>query len=154
MFGWPQHRSTTALAYLPEQLVWYGIVALLPFGLFFSLRRDALLTTAGTLNRQPGGPAVRVPLEMDRGHVYHLFPVRTTRRPALQAHLRSAGIETLVHYPVPIPRQPAFASAAPARCPVAEAAADEVLSLPLHPALLEADVRSVAAAIRDFPEQG
>src|SRR5206468_2407458 len=38
-------RSTTALAYLPEQLVWYGIVALLPFGLFFSLRRDALLTS-------------------------------------------------------------------------------------------------------------
>ena len=38
-------KSTTALAYLPEQLIWYGIVALLPFGLLFSLRRDALLTS-------------------------------------------------------------------------------------------------------------
>jgi hypothetical protein len=38
-------QSTTALAYLPEQLVWYGIVCLLPFGVFFSLRRDALLTS-------------------------------------------------------------------------------------------------------------
>jgi hypothetical protein len=37
-------KSTTALAYLPEQLLWYGIIALLPFGVFFSLRRDPLLT--------------------------------------------------------------------------------------------------------------
>jgi hypothetical protein len=37
-------QSTTALAYLPEQLIWYGIIALLPFGVLFSLRRDPLLT--------------------------------------------------------------------------------------------------------------
>jgi hypothetical protein len=37
-------KSTKALAYLPEQLVWYGIIALLPFGVYFSLRRDSLLT--------------------------------------------------------------------------------------------------------------
>src|SRR5205823_5363306 len=98
--------------------------------------------------------AVRVPLEMDRGHVYHLFPVRTTRRPALQAHLRSAGIETLVHYPVPIPRQPAFASAATAGCPVADAAADQVLSLPLHPALSRTAVDAVASGIRAFAGTG
>jgi dTDP-3-amino-3,4,6-trideoxy-alpha-D-glucose transaminase len=97
---------------------------------------------------------VRVPLEMDPGHVYHLFPVRTPRRSSLQTHLRSAGIETLVHYPVPIPRQPAFASAVPAGCPTAEAAADQVLSLPLHPALSMAEVDSVAAAIRAFAGNG
>jgi dTDP-3-amino-3,4,6-trideoxy-alpha-D-glucose transaminase len=97
---------------------------------------------------------VRVPLEIDAGHVYHLFPVRTTKRSALQAHLRSAGIETLVHYPVPIPRQPAFASAAGGRWPVAEAAADQVLSLPLHPALTAEEVESVAAAIRASADDG
>jgi dTDP-4-amino-4,6-dideoxygalactose transaminase len=91
---------------------------------------------------------------MDPGHVYHLFPVRTSRRSALQAHLRSAGIETLVHYPVPIPRQPAFASAVSAGWPNAEAAADQVLSLPLHPALSMTDVDSVAAAIRVFAGNG
>ena len=42
-FPW-EVKSTAALAYMPEQLIWYGIVALLPFGVFFSLRRDALLT--------------------------------------------------------------------------------------------------------------
>jgi dTDP-4-amino-4,6-dideoxygalactose transaminase len=100
------------------------------------------------------GAAVRVPLEMEPGHVYHLFPVRTLERARLQAHLRSAGIETLVHYPVPIPRQPAFAPAAPGSWPAAEAAADQVLSLPLHPALSMTEVESVAAAIRAFAGNG
>jgi dTDP-4-amino-4,6-dideoxygalactose transaminase len=72
----------------------------------------------------------------------------------LQAHLRSAGIETLVHYPVPIPRQPAFAALPAGAWPVAEAAADQVLSLPLHPALSMTDVDTVAAAIRAFTGNG
>jgi dTDP-4-amino-4,6-dideoxygalactose transaminase len=101
---------------------------------------------------EPG--AVRVPLEMDPGHVYHLFPVMTPKRAQLQAHLRSAGIETLVHYPVPIPRQPAFAATASGQWPAAEAAADQLLSLPLHAALSLAEVDSVAEAIRTFAGNG
>jgi dTDP-3-amino-3,4,6-trideoxy-alpha-D-glucose transaminase len=93
---------------------------------------------------------VAVPMEMDPGHVYHLFPVRTTRRSALQAHLRSAGIETLVHYPIALSRQPAFAVSNPAECPKAERAADEVLSLPLHHGLPLSDVNAVAGAVRSF----
>jgi dTDP-4-amino-4,6-dideoxygalactose transaminase len=100
------------------------------------------------------GAPVDVPLEMDRGHVYHLFPVRTMKRALLQTHLRSAGIETLVHYPVPIPRQPAFAAVAPGTWPMAEAAADQVLSLPFHPALSAADADTVAAAIQTFAGNG
>jgi dTDP-4-amino-4,6-dideoxygalactose transaminase len=91
---------------------------------------------------------------MDAGHVYHLFPVRTAKRAQLQAHLRSSGIETLVHYPVPIPRQPAFAAASAGAWPVAEAAAEQLLSLPLYPALSMADVDAVAAAIRAFAGNG
>ena len=56
------------------------------------------------------------------GHVYHLFPVLSRDRAALQAHLRARGVETLIHYPVPIPRQPALASETPgrsARSPIA-----------------------------------
>jgi dTDP-3-amino-3,4,6-trideoxy-alpha-D-glucose transaminase len=99
--------------------------------------------------RLPGAP-VHVPLERDPGHVYHLFPVRTARRSALQAHLRSAGIETLVHYPVAISRQPAFAASSPADCPLANRATDEVLSLPLYPGLSLADVKAVADAVQSF----
>lgn len=91
--------------------------------------------------------------ERDPGHVYHLFVVRSAARAALQQHLRARGVETLVHYPVPIPRQPALAAEHPAECPRASAACSEVLSLPLHPSLVEADVRLVAGAIRDFSTQ-
>jgi dTDP-4-amino-4,6-dideoxygalactose transaminase len=69
-------------------------------------------------------------------------------RAALQASLASSGIETLIHYPVPIPRQPALAGANPEDCPVATQACDEVLSLPLHPALSDSDVDTVAASVQ------
>jgi dTDP-4-amino-4,6-dideoxygalactose transaminase len=88
--------------------------------------------------------------ERDAGHVYHLFPVRSPRRDALQEHLRATGIETLVHYPVSLNNQPVFTHAAAAGCPAAELAAREVLSLPLHPRLTDADVARVAEAAAAF----
>jgi dTDP-4-amino-4,6-dideoxygalactose transaminase len=68
-------------------------------------------------------------------------------RAALQASLAASGIETLIHYPRPIPKQPALAATRPGACPVAERACADVLSLPLHPGLREADVDTVAEAI-------
>ena len=88
--------------------------------------------------------------ERDAGHVYHLFPVRSARRDSLQQHLREAGIDTLIHYPVPLPAQPAFASQMPAHCPVAAGAARDLLSLPLHPRLTDADVARVVEAVHAF----
>lgn len=99
--------------------------------------------------------AIEVPPECDAGHVYHLFVVRCRDRAAragLQARLAAHGIETLVHYPVPIPNQPALAGTTPAECPVATAVCDQVLSLPLYPGLAEADAARVAAAVRDAAE--
>jgi dTDP-3-amino-3,4,6-trideoxy-alpha-D-glucose transaminase len=93
---------------------------------------------------------VAVPAELDPGHVYHLFVVRSPARADLQAHLSARGVETLIHYPVPVPRQPALAATSPAECPVATRACDEVLSLPLHPALSEQQVGDVAAAVVAF----
>ena len=91
-----------------------------------------------------------IPPECDPGHVYHLFVVQCDRRDALQAHLRARGVETLIHYPVAISRQPALASMVPAHCPRAIAACDDVLSLPLHPALTDGQLADVAAAVCDF----
>ena len=101
-------------------------------------------------------PGVDIPAERDPGHVYHLFVVRVqdardvdhNPRTILQASLASRGIETLIHYPVPIPRQPALAGTQPVDCPVAARACDEVLSLPLYPGLSETDVDLVAASVR------
>jgi dTDP-4-amino-4,6-dideoxygalactose transaminase len=91
---------------------------------------------------------VTIPPELDRGHVYHLFVVRSAARNELQAHLAAHGVETLIHYPLPITRQPAFAAMAPADCPVASRVSDEILSLPLHPRLSDADVALVAAVLK------
>jgi dTDP-4-amino-4,6-dideoxygalactose transaminase len=92
-------------------------------------------------------PGVEVPVERDPGHVYHLFVMRVRHRMRLQTALAASGIETLIHYPVPVPRQPALAGLSAGHYPVAARACDEVLSLPFHPGLKDADVDTVAAAI-------
>jgi dTDP-4-amino-4,6-dideoxygalactose transaminase len=91
-----------------------------------------------------------LPLPDAPGHVYHLFPVRTMHRDALLAHLGAAGIEALIHYPVALTQQPAFAPYHPAPAPNAERAARELLSLPLYPRLRDADVARVAEAVGEF----
>jgi dTDP-3-amino-3,4,6-trideoxy-alpha-D-glucose transaminase len=96
------------------------------------------------------GAPVQVPRECDTGHVYHLFPVLVAERDRFQAHLRAAGIETLIHYPVPIPRQPAAATWTPDPCPVADRVCASVVSLPLYPSLSAAAVAEVAAAVAAF----
>jgi dTDP-4-amino-4,6-dideoxygalactose transaminase len=96
------------------------------------------------------GAAVITPSERDPGHVYHLFPIRTHARAELQEHLKTAGIETLVHYPVPIPRQPALQGMSPDQCPIADRVCNELLSLPMYPALTEADATAIGDAVRSF----
>ncbi len=110
-----------------------------------TIRRRVL---AGLYRMALADSNVAVPREMDPGHVYHLFPVRTERRTPLQDRLRLSGIETLVHYPIPIFQQPAFAGTDPADCPEAVRAANEVLSLPFYPSLSIEAVQTVAEAVR------
>jgi dTDP-3-amino-3,4,6-trideoxy-alpha-D-glucose transaminase len=93
------------------------------------------------------GRTLIVPAEQDAGHVYHLFPVLSSERDALQARLEAEGIEALIHYPIPIPRQPALASEEPADCPVAARICHELLSLPLHPGMTDGTVDGVLAAL-------
>ena len=102
---------------------------------------------AARYRAQLSGPVAPV-VERDPGHVYHLFPVRVAGdRNALQAHLKAAGIETLIHYPVALNQQPAFAPIEPPACPVATRATQELLSLPIHPRLEPAQVDEVSASI-------
>ena len=116
-------------------------------------RRRAL---AASYRTALAAASIGVPKEMDAGHVYHLFVIRVEasagrdRRGDMQRHLAARGIETLVHYPVPIPRQPALAAAKPDDCPRASAACAEVLSLPLHPALTAPEVDRIATAVAEF----
>jgi dTDP-4-amino-4,6-dideoxygalactose transaminase len=105
---------------------------------------------AARYRRVLAGSAVTVPPELDAGHVYHLFPVLTPGRASLQAHLDARGIGTLVHYPIPIPRQPALAGVAAGPCPVADRVTAEICSLPLHPQLADADVDHIASAVQEW----
>jgi len=97
-----------------------------------------------------GAVGVSAVPEQDSGHVYHLFVVRSADRDALRAHLGESGVETLIHYPVAIPRQPALAETRPDGCPVAARTCGEILSLPLHPALRDDEVDEIAAAVHAF----
>jgi len=91
--------------------------------------------------------AIVVPREHDPGHVYHLFPVLASDRTNAQSQLREAGIDTLIHYPVTIPQQPALSSENPAACPVAARVCEQVFSLPLYPALPDSAVARVSDAL-------
>lgn len=84
-------------------------------------------------------------------HVYHLYVVRHAQRDALRQQLTERGIGTLVHYPQPVHRQPAYASLGygAGSLPQTERAAKEILSLPLYPGLTADDVRRVADAVAE-----
>ena len=95
---------------------------------------------------------VTVPPLCEAGHVHHLFPVRVRDRAGFMAHLDREGIGTIVHYPIPIPRQPALEGlTVPDACPVADRVCQEICSLPLHPDLTDADVDTVVAAVARWP---
>ena len=125
--------------------------ARLPFLPRWTSRRRAL---AARYREALAGTAVRLAPELEPGHVYHLFVALADDRAArdeLRARLASDGIETLIHYPVPIPQQPAFAGTRPADCPTASHVCDTIVSLPLNPAMSDAAVDFVAAAARKVP---
>ena len=92
----------------------------------------------------------------DAMHVYHLYVVRHPRRDDLQTFLREQTIGSLIHYPVPVHLQPAYRDLGykVGDLPAAEAAAQEVLSLPLYPELREEEAATVADAVIAFTRTG
>ncbi|HYM79336.1 MAG TPA: DegT/DnrJ/EryC1/StrS family aminotransferase [Candidatus Dormibacteraeota bacterium] len=94
---------------------------------------------------------VETPKEMPWAqHVYHVYTLRTDDRDRLQAALTAEGIQTGIHYPIPVHLQPAYSDLGygPGAFPLAEAAAKQVLSLPLYPELPSRAVAEVAAVVR------
>lgn len=88
-------------------------------------------------------------------HSYNLFTVWVEGegvRDKLASYLREHGVETAIHYPIPLHKQPALASVrkSPGCCPRSEEASKHVLSLPLHPGLRDEDVLTVSALVKRF----
>ena len=85
-------------------------------------------------------------------HIFHLYVVRTAHREELQKHLASRGIQTGIHYPIPIHLQEAYADLGfkKGAFPVTEKLADEILSLPMYAELSQQQIESVLEAIASF----
>jgi dTDP-4-amino-4,6-dideoxygalactose transaminase len=97
------------------------------------------------------GCGVGVPLEAAGArHVWHVYAVRAREREAVMKALGEQGIQTGIHYPIPVHLQPAYADPAYGRgaFPLADKAADEVTSLPMFPELTEEQLQLVASALR------
>ena len=106
---------------------------------------------ARVLSKRLGDADLTLPVEPDgRRHAYHQFTVRCRDREALAEKLSEFGIDTGVYYPTPIHKQPAYDDIGRS-LPRAERAAEEVLSLPVHPGLSAADLRTIATAV-DYVE--
>ena len=85
-------------------------------------------------------------------HVYYVYALRSIARDALQKHLLDQGIQTGIHYPHPVHLEEAFQDLgySVGDFPVAEQAANQLLSLPMYPELQPAQIEAVAEAIHSF----
>ena len=81
---------------------------------------------------------------------WHLFVVRLKERDALAAHLQQAGIQTMIHYPIPPHHQTAYPELSEHSLPITEAIHREVLSLPISPVMELDEVAQVIRALREF----
>ena len=88
------------------------------------------------------------PEDNDAQSVYHLFVVQVDERDRFQHDLKAAGIDTLIHYPIPVHKQPAFAAMNQLNFPVTERLAARIVSLPIYPELTNAQQDHVAAVAR------
>jgi dTDP-4-amino-4,6-dideoxygalactose transaminase len=111
---------------------------------------DARRRHADAYNALLAGTGLVTPAEMDYSrHVYHVYAVRTPDRESLQPALQNAGVQTGIHYPVPVHLQEAHADLGyrEGQFPNAEIAAREVLSLPMFPEMTASQIEHVAAAV-------
>jgi dTDP-4-amino-4,6-dideoxygalactose transaminase len=99
--------------------------------------------------------SVKIPLfdsSLSKNHVFHLFVIQCDQRNKLQQYLNDRGIQTGIHYPVPIHRHKAFESWGylEGTCPVAEKSCEKILSLPIFPEITNDQIDIVVNTIKEF----
>ncbi|SCY57728.1 DegT/DnrJ/EryC1/StrS family aminotransferase [Alkaliphilus peptidifermentans] len=97
--------------------------------------------------------SIKLPLEPDYAyHVYHQYTIQTDQRNQLQNYLKNCGISSTVYYPIPIHLQKAYSSLGYCKgdFPIAEAACNQVLSLPMFPELKDEEVAFIVERVVDF----
>ena len=83
-------------------------------------------------------------------HSYHLFVIEVENRENLMKYLLEKGIETQIHYPIPIHKQECYPEYRNIQLPRAESAASHILSLPIHPFLKDGEILKICKVINDF----
>jgi dTDP-4-amino-4,6-dideoxygalactose transaminase len=109
-------------------------------------RYDELLAGSGIVTPQ-AMPYAR--------HVYHVYAIRVADRSAVQQDLHSGGIQTGIHYPIPVHLLPAYCDLGyqPGDFPVSEQVAREELSLPMYAELIGGKIEASTRRLRRFPRQ-
>ncbi len=116
-------------------------------------RRRHAHTYSELLSRIEG---IVTPFEPDRTtSVYHLYVIRIEKgnRDGLKNHLNDHGVQTGIHYPMPIHLTRAFARFKPRSCPVAESYAARILSLPMYPEIETQQMQYIATLVSDYMSQ-
>ena len=136
--GWNSRLDSLQAAFLGAKLP------------LLDVRNDRRRQLAGYYNTELAETSVVTPAEIDgRRHAYHLYVVRVGDRQRFRSDLRALGVETAVHYPLPVHQQVAYRSLAPVgrSLDVSEDLADTVVSLPLYPELEENEIRWTVDAV-------
>ena len=105
--------------------------------------------------REIGNERVTLPVEDVRretgdgrlGNVWHVYPVRVGNRDEFQAYLTEKGVQTVIHYPIPPHRQPAYVEWHDLNLPITEKIHETIISLPISPVMTEDEVDEVIAAV-------
>ncbi|MBS9432253.1 DegT/DnrJ/EryC1/StrS family aminotransferase [Photorhabdus hainanensis] len=101
-------------------------------------------------------PYIKLPITIKQNalhpenHVWHLFVINCPHRENLQQHLFEKGIQTLIHYPIPPHKQPAYSEWNTLNLPITEKIHQQVLSLPIGPSITKKDAEKVITACNNF----
>ena len=101
-------------------------------------------------------PAIKLPISPDStlenlaNHAFHLFVIQTKNRDNLQIHLTEAGIQTLIHYPIPPHKQKAYKAWNSSVYPITEGIHQEILSLPISPVIKSDEITAIIEVMNQY----
>ncbi|TVL33370.1 DegT/DnrJ/EryC1/StrS family aminotransferase [Shewanella xiamenensis] len=96
-------------------------------------------------------PLITLPqVKEELTHVWHLFVVRCENREGLQQHLTDNGVQTLIHYPIPLHKQRAYSCYSDIQLPLTELIHQQVLSIPLDPTMSAEAIAKVIRVLNEF----
>lgn len=85
-----------------------------------------------------------------KNHVWHLFVVQTLERNKFQEYLTAQGVQTIIHYPIPPHRQPAYSDWDQMVYPISEKIHKQIISLPISPVMTKAEYKKVAEVVNAY----